>query len=292
MYDETTIASLKRTAREVRRILVSTPFGHDSGNLSMTEIATALYFYKMNHDPENPDWEERDRLILGKAHCAGTLYACLALAGYFPKERYLPLYGGKINWPDAEGWRTIFQGHVDRWCTPGIDVSGGSLGQGLGFAAGVAWGALLKAPLDALTGQPVPSYRVYCISGDGECNEGSIWESAMFAGRHKLANLVNIVDYNLFNTSETVSPFLEPFAEKWRSFGWYVAECDGHNLYDVCRVLDSLDTIPDKPKCIIAHTLKGKGVPYLETTHLHSAPVPPEEVDRALTTYLALIPED
>jgi transketolase len=290
VIDEKRVKNLKSKARECRRILMSTPFTHFGGCLSVMDITTALYFYKMKIDPKNPEWEERDRLVLSKAHCVGALYPALGLLGYFPKEKWFPLYGGS---PVAsDGWTSIFGMHNDRWRTPGIDFSGGSLAQGLGFAAGMAWAALLKAPKDPLTNAPVPGYKVYCITGDGESNEGLIWESAMFAGRHKLFNLVNIVDYNNYNMSEEMGPFMEPIVEKWRAFGWYVIEIDGHDMHDICHCLDMLDAVPEKPKCVIAHTIKGKGVPMFEEGHTHTGSATPEQVKEALETYLAPLPEE
>jgi len=283
-YDEKTIKRLEAIANECRRIVLSCGFGHGGGCMSMQDIAVALYFYKMKHDPKNADWDERDRLILGKSHAAGAIEACLALAGYIPKEKWLPLYGGNKYYPD--GWRTRFQGHLEAWTKPGIDYTGGSLGQGLGFACGLAWGSLIKAPKDRF-GNPQPSFKIYCIQGDGESNEGLVWESAMFAGRYKLSNLVLILDYNKYNMSEDMSQFLEPVVDKFKSFGFWVTEMDGHDMHDICHTLDMVDNVAGMPKCIIAHTIKGKGVPIWEFDHEHgSAGITPEEIKLALNTYL------
>ena len=290
MYDDKMIKRLEAIAHECRRINITSDFGHGGGCMSLQDITVALYFYKLKHDPKNPDWDERDRVVLGKAHCAGALYAPLALLGYFSKEKWLPLYGGNQYYPDK--WRTPFQMHAEAWSMPGggIDFTGGSLGQGLGFACGLAWGAILKAPKDKF-GTPAPSYKVYCITGDGEANEGLIWESAMFAGRYKLSNLINIVDYNRWNMSEDMSPFLEPFVKKWESFGWWVTEMDGHDMHDICRTLDLVDNVSGMPKCIIAHTIKGKGVPIWEFHHEHGNDrLGPKQVEEALKTYLKKIP--
>ena len=290
-YDEKTVQMLKSKAREMRRILITSGFGHTAGTLSMADVAAALYFYKMKHDPKNPQWAERDRLVMGKAHCTGAVYAALALTGYFPKERWIPLYGGNKAHPD--GWRTPFQGHTDAWACPGIDFSGGSLGQGLGFACGLALGAQIKAKKDPL-GFPSPSYSVYCITGDGETQEGLVWESAMFAGQHRLSNLVTILDYNKYNiggpTSEHMT--LEPLVDKWKAFGWYVAEMNGNDMYDIVRTLDAVDNIIDKPKYIISHTVKGKGVPQFEFSHTHSGALNEAGTREALETYLAGLPEE
>lgn len=286
-YDDKLIKRLEAIAHECRRINVSSQFGHGGGCMSLQDIAVALYFYKLKIDPKNPEWEERDRVVLSKAHTAGALYAPLALAGYFPKEKWIPLYGGNKFLPD--GWRTPFQMHSEKWATPGLDYTGGSLGQGLGFACGVAYGALLKAPKDRF-GYPEPSYKIYCLLGDGEINEGFIWESAMFAGRHKLSNLISIVDYNRYNMSEDMSVFLEPIVDKWKSFGWWVTEMDGHDMRDICRVLDLADNVAGLPKCIIAHTIKGKGVPAWELSHDHTGSLRGDDAKTALETYLKEIP--
>lgn len=287
-YDEKTIKRLEALAQECRRINLTLGVGHGGGCMSMQDIAVALYFYKLKHDPKNPDWEERDRVVLGKSHAAGGLYAPLALAGYFSKEKWIPLYGGNKFYPD--GWRTPFQMHAEAWATPGIDFTGGSLGQGLGFACGLAWGAILKAQRDRF-GNLEPTYKIYCILGDGELNEGLCWESAMFAGRYKLSNLVVILDYNRWNMSEDMSQQLEPIVDKWKSFGFWVTEMDGHDMYDICRTLDLVDNVSGMPKCIIAHTIKGKGVPKWEFQHEHgSAGLTPDDIKEALATYLKAIP--
>lgn len=288
MYDDALIKRLEAIAYECRRINLASEFGHGGGCTSLQDVAVALYFYKLKHDPQNPNWAERDRVVLGKSHAAGALYAPLALAGYFPKEQWIPLYGGNKFYPDT--WRTPFQMHAEAWSLPGIDFTGGSLGQGLGFACGLAWAARLRAPRDRF-GDPQPRYTIYCISGDGEANEGLFWESAMFAGRHRLTNLVNIVDYNQYNMSETMGSFLEPVTEKFASFGWWVDTVNGHDMRDICRVLDLVENIPDKPKCIIAHTIKGKGVPPWEFDHIHGSTLTPQQREEALTTYLKPLPE-
>jgi len=177
-----------------------------------------------------------------------------------------------------------FQGHADRWCTPGIDYSGGSLGQGLSFAAGLALAEKLKVlinpPSDTIQkfmpryiSRYNPTYRSYCILGDGECHEGQVWEAAMFATKYKLDNLIAIIDYNKFSLDGPTNEILpiEPFMEKWKAFGWWVAEIDGHNLREIVDALDLTANLygDGKPKCLIAHTVKGRGVPSWEAAHTH-----------------------
>ncbi|MDQ1280987.1 MAG: transketolase [Thermoproteota archaeon] len=291
--DDKLIKRLEAIANECRRINATGNYGHGGGTASMQDIAVALYFYKMKHDPKNPDWPERDRLVLGKSHAAGALYAPLALAGYFDKEKLVPLYGG--NKILADGWMTPFQMHAEKWATPGIDYTGGSLGQGLGFACGLAYGAILKAPkpLINLYGnpRPDPGYKVYCIIGDGELSEGWNWESAMFAAKYKLSNLVGILDYNRYNMSEDMSSYMEPIVEKWKAFGWWTTEIDGHNMRDICSALDLADNVSGAPKMIIAHTIKGKGVPDWEAVRNHSGNAPKEPIDTVIPP-IPIPPED
>lgn len=290
MADPDVVKRLERMATICRRDFVLNSSGHGGGVMSMMDIAVALYFHHMNHDPANPDWEERDRLILGKAHCAGALYSVLGEAGYFPKEKWFVNYGG-TKFPDS--YVTLLQGHAEGWCTPGIDYSGGSLGQGLGFACGLAVGARIKAERIMYGakdpwGFPETRYRVFCITGDGESHEGSVWESAMFAGHYELDNLINIVDFNKYCVSGPVSERmgLTPMAEKWRSFGWHVTEIDGHNMGQIVDTLALVDNVSARPKCIIAHTVKGKGIPKWERSHVHGGALTPDELHEALETYL------
>jgi transketolase len=267
----------------ILRIFEASHQGHCGGTMSLTEIVTALYFHHLKLDPGNPDWPERDRLVLSKAHAAESIYAVLPEVGYVPKEtldQYY-LYGSR------------FQGHADRWCTPGLDYSGGSLGQGLSFAAAMAMAEKIttemnppelnvsKMDIPKLIMKYNPTYRVFCIVGDGECDEGQIWEAAMFAGKYKLDNLINIVDYNKFSIAgpvEQIMP-LAPLDEKFRAFGWWVKEIDGHNLLEIVDALDLANRLygDGKPKCIIAHTVKGHGIPTWENAHIHVARGPAME---------------
>jgi len=261
--------------RNVFRIFQSASMGHAGGTMSLLEIVTALYFHHLKLDPKNCDWPERDRVILSKAHAAEAIYAVLTEIGYVNEsmlDKYY-CYGSQ------------FQGHADRWCTPGIDYSGGSLGQGLSFAAGLAMAEKIntamhppKLPIGSahfprLEMKYNPAYRVFCIVGDGECAEGNIWEGAMFAGKYKLDNLINIVDYNKFcidGPTEDIIP-LAPIDEKFKSFGWWVKEIDGHNMREVVDTLELANNLygDGKPKCIIAHTVKGHGIPSWENAHIH-----------------------
>jgi transketolase len=213
----------------------------------------------MRHDPKNPQWEKRDRLIVSKAHCCETVYAALGEMGYFPKQEFCSY--GKLG--------ATLQAHTER-VVPGVEYSGGSLGQGLSFAVGEALAARIGAPKDQ-SGRPIPHYRVFCILGDGECDEGQVWEAAMAAAHYKIDKLTAFVDHNKFQSSGTVSERmgLEPLAEKWRAFGWDVVEIDGHNFTEILGALDGADKILGKPQVIIAHTLKCKGVPSFECKNLH-----------------------
>lgn len=250
--------------------------GHTGGSMSMLDIIIALYFHHLKLHPTDYDWELRDRVVLSKAHCAEAIYSTLPELGYVPRTA---LTG-------YNEYGETFQGHADRWATPGIDYSGGSLGQGLSFAAGLALAEKLKVEynppesnipqfLPRLKTKHNPLYRTFCILGDGECNEGQVWEAAMFANKFKLDNLIAIVDYNKFcldGPSEDIMP-LAPFAEKWEAFGWWVKEINGHNMREIVDTLELANNLygDGKPKCIIAHTVKGHNIPAWEETHVHLA---------------------
>jgi len=243
--------------------------GHVGGTLSLIQIVTALYFHHIRFDSKNPRWEGRDRVILSKAHCCEALYAALIELGVIDRK-WIPTY---------YQYRSPLQGHADRWCTPGIEFSGGSLGEGLSHGLGVALAATVQRPKyshpPSLTYKLPPKYRVYCILGDGECHEGEVWEAAMAASTYKVDNLVAIVDYNKYCIDGPVDEVirLDPFSEKWKSFGWSVIEVNGHDLAQLVDALDLTDVLygDGKPKCILAHTVKGKGVPYWEERHAHYA---------------------
>jgi transketolase len=275
-HDERLIAGLEAKADKLRANCMPQfehiDQGHAGGTMSAIDIVTALYFHHIRFDPEDPDWPERDRVVLSKAHCAEAIYAALVELGIYPKECLGTYYG----------YRSPFQGHADRWCTKGLDYSGGSLGQGLSFAAGMAHAEKLKTLLDPEQREPQPTryvcrynplFRSYCILGDGELHEGQVWEAAMFAAKYKLDNLIAIVDYNKFcldGPTADVMP-IEPLAAKWRAFGWSVTEVNGHDMREIVSALDmtSFQYGDNKPKCIIAHTVKGHGISHWEDIHVH-----------------------
>ncbi len=240
--------------------------GHPGGSLSAADIVTVLYFYKMRHRPRDPSWPDRDRFVMSKGHAAPVLYAALAEAGYFP-VKYLKTLR-KIG--------SSLQGHVDMLALPGVEMSTGSLGQGLSAANGMA----LAGRLDKR------DYHVYCLLGDGECHEGQIWEAAMTGAHHKLDNLTAIVDHNKYQIDGKVEDIksLEPFVNKWKSFGWKVLSCDGHDIKSIVSALERAAGFKGKPAVIIAETVKGKGVSFMEEKPLdyHGKAPTPEEEKKAL----------
>ena len=245
-----TIAELEKIARILRldviRMIGVGQKGHLGGSCSLSEIVTVLYFSRMKHDPDHPDWEERDRFILSKGHAALIQYAALTEAGYFPKEEIYSVK--KLG--------AMLQGHPDMTTTPGIEGNTGSLGQGLSMACGMAAGLRLDGRKS----------KVYCIIGDGEIAEGQIWEAAMAASFYKLDNLIVFLDKNRLQAMGPVADRYNtnPLAGKWQAFGWHVAETDGHEIKEIIKILDQVDEIKNKPKLIIAHTVKGKGVSFAE----------------------------
>lgn len=244
------VLRLKDKSKEVRENLLTMIYeaksGHPGGSLSLADIATVLYYDELRIDPKNPKWDERDRFILSKGHCCPVLYTLLAMKGYidFEEIHTLRKFGSRL------------QGHPDMNKVPGIDISTGSLGQGLSAGIGMA----LAAKRDEL-----PS-RVYVALGDGENDEGQVWEAAMCAAKYDLDNLVAIVDKNnLQNDGYTkdIMP-LGNLVEKWRSFGWEVFEIDGHNIEEILETFKEAKTVKNKPVCIVANTIKGKGVSFME----------------------------
>lgn len=238
--------------------------GHPGGSLSSVEILAGLYLRVMNHDPENAAWADRDRFVLSKAHCVPVLYATLAECGYLPVEELKTFR--QIN--------SRLQGHSKMNTVPGVEMSGGSLGQGLSFSIGQC----LAGRLDNR------SYRVYCLMGDGEQDEGQVWEAAMAASHHGLSNLTAIIDRNGVQNDGYVNDIMrqEPLADKWRSFGFNVQEIDGH---DINAVIDALQNTQasETPSVIIAQTIKGKGVSFMQNTAAWHGKAPnDEERDRAL----------
>jgi transketolase len=265
----TALSELEKIAKTLRRHVVTMTSkagsGHPGGSLSATEIVTTLYFRVMHHDPKNPRWEGRDRFILSKGHAAPLLYAALAECGYFPVEELATLR--KLD--------SRLQGHTDMTLTPGVEMSAGSLGQGLSFGIGVALACRLNHS----------NYGVYALLGDGECDEGQVWEAAMSAAHFKLDNIVAIVDRNrqqingwTYDVMET-----EPLAGKWLSFGWHVIEVNGHNFNELLAAFDKAKVIKGQPTAIIAHTIKGKGVSFMENNpEFHGRAPNAEELKIAL----------
>ncbi len=243
------IKNLKSKANKIRQLVIKmlskAGSGHPGGSLSSTDIIACLYFGIMRHDSKNPSWSDRDRFHLSKGHCCPALYAALSLCGYFPEENLWTLR--KLH--------SMLQGHPDKR-VPGIELASGSLGQGLSIALGMA----LAAKIDK------KDYRVYCLMGDGESQEGNIWEAAMAAAHFKADNLCGIVDYNRFQIDGRTEDImnLEPLVNKWEAFGWHVIQCDGHNVEELLAAFEQAKTVKLKPTVIIAHTVKGKGVSFME----------------------------
>lgn len=259
---------LQNTATQIRKDIVemitSAASGHPGGSLSAADILTVLYFEHMNIDPANPLWEERDRFVLSKGHAAPVLYAALARRGFFEPEilNTLRHTGSKL------------QGHPDMRKVPGVDMSTGSLGQGISAAVGMA----LALRVDG------KASRVFALLGDGELNEGIVWEAAMAASHYKLSNLVAILDYNglqIDGTNEEVMG-IKPVDDKWRSFGWLVLETSGHDHAAIAAALKEADEA-DRPVLIIAHTVKGKGVSFMENqVGWHGKAPSRSELDQAI----------
>ena len=250
---------------DIIKMLAESKSGHPGGSLSACEILTALYFKEMNIDPKNPKWEDRDRFVLSKGHGAPVLYAALAEKGYFPKEELMKLR--KIG--------SMLQGHPDMKGIPGVDMSTGSLGQGLAAANGMA----LAGKIDN------KDYRVYALIGDGESQEGIIWEAAMFAAHYKLDNLTVFLDHNglqIDGRNEEVMN-IEPIDEKFKAFGWNVISIDGHDFEEIFKALESAKKTTGKPTMIVAKTVKGKGVSFMENqAGWHGKAPNKEETEQAL----------
>ena len=262
------IQELEKKARKIRRLiiqmLVKAGSGHPGGSLSSTDLVTCLYFAKLRHNPKNPEWPDRDRFHMSKGHCCPLWYAVLAESGYFKIDELWNLR--KLG--------SILQGHPD-WRTPGVTVASGSLGQGLSVAIGMA----LAGKLDK------KDYRVYCLMGDGEIQEGQIWEAAMAASHYKCDNLCAILDYNCYQIDGKISEVmeLEPLVDKWKAFGWHTIKINGHNIKQILQAFDQAEKIKNKPSIIIARTTKGKGVSFMENVvDFHGRAPTPEEGKKAL----------
>ncbi len=258
-------AKAKKIRRKIVEMITAAKSGHPGGSLSAVEILVTLFYDVLRHDPSNPKWEDRDRFILSKGHAAPVLYSVLADCGY-------------CDWESLDTLRrlgSIYQGHPDVRFLPALEASTGSLGQGLSLAIGMA----IAAKLDHR-----PS-RAYVVLGDGETQEGQIWEAAMFAGARHIDNLVCIVDYNRIQLDGFVADILNiaPLADKWRAFNWNVLEVDGHSIPALQTAFHSAAAILDKPSVILAHTVKGKGVSFMENNpKFHGTAPTPDEMRQAL----------
>jgi transketolase len=263
------ITEMEAVAKKLRRHIITMTgkagSGHPGGSLSAAEIVTALYFKLLRHKPLDPEWLDRDRFILSKGHAAPLLYATLAECGYFPVDELTTL----------RQLDSCLQGHADRTVTPGVEMSAGALGQGLSFAIGVALAGRLN----------LRSYRVHVLLGDGECDEGQVWEAAMAAAHFKVDNLVAIVD----NNGQQIDGWnrdvmnLDPFDKKWQAFGWHVIEVNGHDLTQLIDAFSQAKLIKGQPAVIIAHTIKGKGVSFMENNpDFHGKAPDAEQVKTAL----------
>ena len=263
------LRALEEHANDVRqgiiRSLLAAGSGHSGGSLDMADIFAALYFHVLRHDPRRPDWPERDRLLLSCGHIAPVRYSAMAYAGYFPLDELLTL----------RHFRTRLQGHPERVSLPGLETTSGPLGEGLAQGTGMALGAKMDGA----------DWRVYVITSDGEHQCGLHWEAMMTAAKFKLDNLTCIVDRNVIQidgSTEDVMP-LEPFADKYRAFNWEVFECDGHDIGAFVATVEQAKKVHGKPQVIIAHTVMGKGVSFMEGDYLwHGKPPKADEADQAL----------
>jgi len=260
---------LKEVAKRLRRDIVTmigkAGSGHPGGSLSAVEILTTLFWRILRHKPSDPQWQDRDRFILSKGHAAPLLYSVLAECGYFPKSELATL----------RQLDSHLQGHADRTATPGVEMSSGSLGQGLSFAIGVALAGRLNSQ----------SFRVYALLSDGECDEGQTWEAAMSAAHFKLDNLTAIVDNNGIQLSGFNRDImnLDPLNKKWEAFGWHVTDVDGHDLTQLLDALKKAQKVRGQPAVIIAHTVKGKGVSFMENNvDFHGKAPNAEQLEKAL----------
>jgi transketolase len=266
---EDKLKELEKKANEARQLLIEilaeAGSGHTAGPLGMADIFTAMYFHVLNHDPKNPMWEERDRLILSNGHICPIRYVVMAMIGYIPLEELKTFrkFGSRL------------QGHPERERFPALETTSGPLGSGLGQAAGIAYAARMDNK----------KFRVYCIMSDGEQESGSIWESAMFAGKNKLSNLTGIIDRNniqIDGFTENIMP-LEPLRAKYEAFNWNVLEIDGHNIEQFIDAVEQAKAVYEKPTLIIAHTIPGKGIKEIEFDYRwHGKPPKPEEAKKFL----------
>lgn len=264
-----TIEELEKISNKIRkdiiRMLLVAKSGHSAGPLGLADIFTALYFEIMQHDPKKPDWEDRDRLFLSCGHVAPVRYVAMAHAGYFPISKLKTLR--KLD--------SILQGHPERTRLPALESTSGPLGEGLAQAAGYA----LAARMDG------KRYRIFCVTSDGEHDAGNHWEAVLFAGKYKLSNLTSFVDRNniqIDGHTEDIMP-LEPLEEKYKAFNWHVLHIDGHNIEEIIDAVNHARAVYEKPTVIIAHTIPGKGVSFMEgLPEWHGKPPDPAEAKEAL----------
>jgi transketolase len=269
MIDAARRDSLRDKALEIRRSIIEMVYlaksGHIGGSLGAADILVALYYQVMRHDPREPRWPGRDRFLLSKGHCTPVLYAVLADCGYFPKDDLL-----SFRRPGSH-----LQGHPYQPNTPGVDASTGTLGLGISTGCGMALAAKLRQ-------QP---HRIFVLCGDGELQEGQVWEAAMFAAKYQLDNLIAFVDRNYLQTdghSEQIMP-LDPLAEKWRAFGWEAQEIDGHDFGQIVAAVQHAESAPGRPHVVVARTVKGKGVAFMENDNQwHGRPPDRNEYERAM----------
>ncbi len=271
MSGQLTVKQIEQKAfymrREIITMLEAAGSGHSAGPLGLSDLIATLYFGVMNYKPKKPEWGDRDYFFLSNGHCVPVQYAAMAEAGFFDKKELKTL----------RKWGSRLQGHPERTKLPGLENTSGPLGSGLSQAAGVAYSLQY---LDAQTHR-----FVYCVTGDGELNEGNIWEAAMFAGKYKLSQLITFVDRNniqIDGNTEDVMP-LEDLAGKWRSFGWHVQEIDGHNVESILDAIGMAKAISNRPSVIITHTIPGKGVDFMEYDYRwHGMPPNHEQAAEAL----------
>lgn len=263
------IGELRELANEMRlhivRMMGPNKAHHFGGSMSAADIVTALYFYKMSYDPKNPDWQDRDRFLMSKGHCVPAQYAALAMLGVIPLEEL----------PTLKQLGSRLQGHPASYLVPGLEGCTGSLGQGLSFSNGMALAARIQGR----------DYKVYCLMGDGETQEGQIWEAAMTSSSYHLGNLTAIIDWNGLKAMDATccAKIMEPMAKRWEAFGWCVREIDGHDMAQICEALDWADTNKDVPSLIIAHTVKGKGISFIEgQPKFHNAQLSEEQIGQAI----------
>lgn len=269
--DKQEISELESRANNIRkhivRMIANAGAGHPGGSLSIVEVIVCLYFKLMRIDPSNPRWPERDRFVLSKGHSAPAIYAALAELGFFSKDHLMTF--DHVN--------SILQGHPDMKCTPGIDMSTGSLGQGLSVGVGMALAGRLKKR----------DFHVYVLLGDGELQEGQVWEAAMLADKYRLDNLTAIVDENklqLMGRIDELMPATQPMPEKWRAFGWNVLEMDGHKIPEILETLTLARHMRSGPCVVFSHTVKGKGVSFMENqASWHSRALTADELSKALS---------